>query len=337
MAVEVLEKLVVGQRYVAPCTFRHPSTGSALGDRCISPPILEQNDLLARVQGIAHGLQHPSAEVALHVALLVGFAEVHQFDFRQRGTAEPFQKRHMNRPLRLHGPTRLQGRCGRSEQHGCPVQSPQHRRCIPRLVTRCRILLFVAGIVLLIDHDQAEVSERQEHRAAGPNEQTAFALFFGHAAEGGGPLPRRETAVVNLQPVSEKLAEPHDELGGQGNLRNQEQSIASFVQHLGNQMCVHLRLAAARHALEQDDAGGGQSGRHGLSCALLCLAQIGQFDRLFLSPQHPGILLEAKHQALVHQTAVQTGIHTLEAGEVPQGHAGSMGRFGQEGHHGPGL
>ena len=134
------------------------------------------------------------------------------------------------------------------------MQVAQHGRRIPGLIAWCRVLLFVAGIMLLIHHDETEVGERKENGTARANHQTPPALPGGHPPISGGALPGTEPAVVDFKPVTEEPAKAHDELGRQGNFRNEEQSIAPSVQYFVNQMGVDLRLAGTGDPFEQHQA-----------------------------------------------------------------------------------
>ena len=162
-----------------------------------------------------------------------------------------------NRSLRGHEPrdwrqppTGLRGGRGRSQHDAGPVQTAQHGRRVPGLISGSGILLLVARVVFLIHHDQAKVVERQEHRTARTDEQTTLAALLGHPAEGGGPLARSEPAVVHLQPVPEKPAQADDELGGQCDLRNEKQRVPPLGERVVNQVGVDFGLARSRDPLQ---------------------------------------------------------------------------------------
>ena len=218
------------------------------------------------------------------------------------------------------------------------MNAPQQCRRIARLISRRGILLLVAGIVLLIHHDQAQISEGQEHCAARAHQEPPLALFVGHSAIRRGALTGGESAVIHFQPVSEKPAKPDDELGGQGNLRDEEQGVLPPLQDLVDQVGIHLRLAASGHALQQHHPLLLQSMGNAGPGHLLRRAEGRQGDVLaVLRPGQPRVLLELEHQSLFHQPGKQGGRDAVLTGQLGQGDARPMRSLGQQPHHGHGL
>ena len=62
--------------------------------------------------------------------------------------------------IRLH-----RGSC-RAEKRLRTMHLGEDQRNIARIVARCRVLLFVGGLMFLVNNHQTEVGEREKHRAA---------------------------------------------------------------------------------------------------------------------------------------------------------------------------
>src|SRR5207247_176704 len=90
-------------------------------------------------------------------------------DRRQRPALDPLRKRetaHLEPALRA-------GRRTAAEEHGvCPLSPPG--RDATGVVAGVALLL-VRGVVLLVDHDQAEVAKRSEDGRAGPDADPGLA------------------------------------------------------------------------------------------------------------------------------------------------------------------
>ena len=109
--------------------------------------------------------------------------------------------------------------------------------------------------MLLVDHDEAEVLQRREHRRARADHDL-------HAARADVlplvvPLARREMAVqhghARLLPGKAGAKALH-RLRRQRDLRHQHQRGAARRHHLRDRLQIDLRLAAAGHAVQQDHA-----------------------------------------------------------------------------------
>ena len=123
------------------------------------------------------------------------------------------------------------------------------------------LLVLVGGVVLLVDHDHAELLERGEERGARAHRDrrvaAAQALPLGEAL--GGP----ESAVQHRQSVAEARAQAAEDLVGQGDLGNQHQGLPPDAKGVGHRAQVDLGLAASGHAVEQEGLGcGARSPRH---------------------------------------------------------------------------
>ena len=103
--------------------------------------------------------------------------------------------------------------------------------------------------MLFIDHDEAEVGEREKERraradnhgrlAARRRRPDAFALTLGQA---GMPFGR---------PCAEARGEAVEKLRGQRDLRQKHKRLALLSQSFGDRLEIDFGLARSRHALEQ--------------------------------------------------------------------------------------
>jgi hypothetical protein len=112
-------------------------------------------------------------------------------------------------------------------------------------------LLLEGGIVLFVDHDQAQPRQRHEDREAGAEhdvgtpglgiEEAARPCRIGHAAVGahdvGAGKARGDAAF---------------ELRREGDFRHQHQRLAAAGQYFGDGAQIDLGLAAAGHAMQQE-------------------------------------------------------------------------------------
>ena len=140
----------------------------------------------------------------------------------------------------------------RGEDHRAPLETPAHHGHVAGVVVDA-VLLLVGGLVLLVDDDEAEAPIGQEQGRAGARHHLHLAV--GDAGEeplapapGDARMPRR-------RPRPEAAGEAVEELAREGDLGHQDQGLAVVPHRLGDGLEIDLRLARARHALEQDDRG----------------------------------------------------------------------------------
>ena len=114
-------------------------------------------------------------------------------------------------------------------------------------------LLLVAGLVLLINDDKAEVPEGQEDRGAHAQDDVV-------GVGGELLLPELLTLgiavlrVVDAQTVAEDTAQAVHHLHRQRYLGQQVKHLLVAVNGLLNKVDVDLRLSAASHAVQQHHA-----------------------------------------------------------------------------------
>ncbi len=123
-----------------------------------------------------------------------------------------------------------------------------HHRHVAGVVDHA-FLLLECGLVLLVDHHEAEVGERQEQRRPGAHHDRRRALR--HRAPGHAADPRGEVGVPHRRRDAEAALEPLQPLRGQRDLRQQHQRLAALAQALRHRLQVDLGLAGPGHAIQQ--------------------------------------------------------------------------------------
>ena len=116
--------------------------------------------------------------------------------------------------------------------------------------------------MLFIDDDERELGERCEHSRARPNDDAGVTGM--RRAPCIAPLGVGETGVHHGDAGAEAAPKALNELRRQGDLRYQHERLSAFGNGGGDDPQVDLRLAAARHAIEQVHAEGGQRREDGV-------------------------------------------------------------------------
>ena len=150
---------------------------------------------------------------------------------------EPLVAHHALRPRRGAA-----GQQQRALERGAPLG--HHARVVARIA-----LLLVGGVVLLVDHDQAEVVERSEHRRARADADARLAAA--HAPPLVVALARGELRVHDRHGVAEALDEAARGLRRERDLGHEHDRRAAALQRRGHRAQVDLGLAAAGHAVQQ--------------------------------------------------------------------------------------
>ena len=172
---------------------------------------------------------------------------------------------------------------------------------------------FIGGFLFLIDDDAAQPVHRREHRGPGPDDHPRPPLLNAAVfviALGGG-----KAAVHHGHLVPKKQPEPAQHLGGQGDLRHQQNGAFALFQGMLDQLDIHLGLAAAGNAEQQRGLrrSSGLQGAKTLKSSLLGSVQLQRLGRLtFWDGRHsadlrrPGLQNSQRHQA-AHQRRAHTG------------------------------
>jgi hypothetical protein len=191
-------------------------------------------------------------------------------DGRARGQrlARAPRQRQPRVPAGFHVLQRLERGCGGTEhdRHAGALRA-QHRQ-VARRITEAALVLLERSVVLFVDDDEPEIGDRREHRRARAEHD---ARFSGNAlAPGREPLGIGERGVQHRHRRIEALAETRDQLRREPDFRHQHQRALTASQRVVRRMEVHLGLAAAGDAIQQEGrkaSGRAIDGRDG--CRLL--------------------------------------------------------------------
>ena len=112
-------------------------------------------------------------------------------------------------------------------------------------------LLLVRRVVLLVDDDEAQVAKRHQHREARAEHDMRGARLRGKPR--GGTLALVEMAMRGGEPrAGETARDLRLELRREPDLGHEEERLAPARERVGDDSQVHLRLAAAGHAMKED-------------------------------------------------------------------------------------
>src|SRR6185312_7494192 len=144
-----------------------------LNERGVAAPVEEQDALLALAQPVAERplelLAHDRAQPVARVALGASrrrsarLAPIDHFDGGQSERADAFGKGEQAIAPALRVRPALEARRGAAEDDDGTLLFGAHERDLARMIAR-RLALLVARLVLLVDHDRADVLERRKDR-----------------------------------------------------------------------------------------------------------------------------------------------------------------------------
>ncbi len=162
----------------------------------------------------------------------------------------------------LRAKPRFERRRGRAEDQRNPLQQGPLPRDVACVIPRRRFLLE-RRLVLLVDHDQAQMGRRGEDRAARADHDL-------HAAGGNllpVPVPLRvaQMAVQDGDGI-EPSAEAADRLRRQADLGHQHDGLSAVTDDLADRLDIDFGFAAPRDAMQQDRAVPARSLRPPGSC-----------------------------------------------------------------------
>ena len=123
-----------------------------------------------------------------------------------------------------------------------------HHRHVAGVIAHA-VFLFVGLIVLLIDNDETKIGIGQEQRRARADHDRDFAV--GNGAPGAGALARRQFRMPLGRPGAETRGKTVEELGGQRNLRHENEALAAAADRVRHRLEINLGLAGAGDAVEQ--------------------------------------------------------------------------------------
>ena len=256
VAGQLVHGSVERERDVAVLAAGHPSALLALNHRGVAAAVLEEDGLLAALQGLSDTRQQQRREGAVHHLAPLQVSDVYHLYLGQLHALVPLLQLHQS-VLARHGvvvgsPSRGGGTEQNVRRENC--EACHHDGHAAGMIAGHGVLLLVAGLVLLVDDDEAQALEGQEHGRAGTEDDVVGVgrqLFLPdlHA------LGIAVFGVVDAQTVAEDAAQTVHHLHGQRNLGQEVEHLAVLVQLALYEVDVYLGLAARSHAVQQ---------RHGL-------------------------------------------------------------------------
>ena len=241
---------VVGLRQAAVLAAEVLAAGAAHQQRRVAAPVAQQDRLLAGGESTAQLVDQPLRE--LHLAgtpPAAGLAQVDQDALGQPPLPRPRGQRQGPQALPLDVVARFQARRRRHQQgHRAGALRP-HQGQVAGVVARRQVLL-VGGVLLLVDHHQAEVRHRREECRARSEHHPRLA-----AADA---LPLLVAFLAGEVRMEDGEARPEAPFDGprqgrhQGDLRHQQDARPAALEHLLGGEQVDLGLARAGHPGEQE-------------------------------------------------------------------------------------
>ena len=131
-----------------------------------------------------------------------------------------------------------------------PASAARRRADLAGVVARVALLL-VGGVVLLVDHDQAEIAHRREDGRARPDADPGLARSAG-AATRRSARPPACAEWSSATRVAEAAPEAIHRLRGEGDLGDEHDRAAAAGERLPGGLQVDLGLARAGHAVEEE-------------------------------------------------------------------------------------
>ncbi len=278
VAAQFVVALMQSHARIAPPALAEPAAIVAEQRGGEAAPVEKHQHLLARGQGLRHGLlqgpgntriQRPALDVQAQEAWWLrapcALRQLEQGVASGMGVVQAFQRGG-----------------GGAQQDRQVFLAGAHHRQITCVVAKA-FLLFVGGVVLLVEDDQARILQRCEQRRARADDDVRLAITGGQP--GIQSLTIADVGVQQGDAGIEAFLEARQGLRPQIDLRDQDQRLFARLEHLVNQLQIHLGLAAAGHAGQQEWLKPAEAGPYGFErCALLVVER--QF-RL----QQPGALM----------------------------------------------
>ena len=238
---------VVGQRYAASGTLRHPAALTAEHIAAVAPPVEKEDALLSGGKILLQLLPQRSADGA-GVALPHLLPQVRDGDLGQLFfVVAPAQQEKLVASL-PGGIGTFNGRSsGTQYQYGALLAAAELGH-VPGMIAG-RIFRLVASLLLLVQHDEAQTAQRRKD--GGPGAQHHVHLPTANALPLVIALGDFQRAVEHGHPASEIGGKAGHHLGGQHDLRHQYHGGPSLFQYLLDQADINQGFSAAGDALEQ--------------------------------------------------------------------------------------
>ena len=214
---------------------------------CIATTIQQQQCLLARGQSFCHSDLQRLTQLAFSFML----RKIDQVDFRQGPFSSPLGQLQVCQMPAQRALIGGQNRRGAAQDNDGLVHLTAHQCQISGIVTKA-FRLFVAAIMLFIDHDQPQLRQRCKDRRTSADHNidiTSCNLPPGIVAftirQAG--MEHGQTHSVILKPA----AKASHQLRRQGNFRNQDQRLSPFFKDFGYRPQINLGFAAACDAVKK--------------------------------------------------------------------------------------
>ena len=143
-----------GQRHIAACAVRRPSTAAALEHRTVATAIEKHYGLLSLLESGFYLVAQSWREGGWHQAFAAQFSHVFHHNFGHRHLAKALVHGYIAIFSLLGVGISLYGGGGSAEEHLCPCLMCHEDGGIACMIARSRVLLFIARFVLFVDDHQ---------------------------------------------------------------------------------------------------------------------------------------------------------------------------------------
>ena len=302
------------------------AAGPAQGQRRKAAPVEEQQRLLAALEILLQRLDESRRQpVAARRHIL---REIQRLDIGHRRAPKTRRQLEQFIIALLDLVLALDRRCGRRQDHRDLFVQSAHHRDIAGVIAH-PVFLLEAGLVRLVDDDQAKSGIRQEQGGARPDDHfratfrerppVLLALGLFHAAVPG----QRFGSEPHLETVEKWL--------GQRDFGQQHQHLLVLPERFGNRLEIDLGLARSGHAVEQKglELGCLYGLDQHVTDPVLILAQIdgakigqgcctGSKGRNLFPVKHPQLLQSPDHRARYARLVRQFADRALAVAELVQ-------------------
>ena len=307
VAGEFVQKFMYREAYVAVFAFRYIRAAPALQVGCISAPVLKQDDLLVVLQCFSDFFEQQGSEMTFHLFFAVCFFGIGYQNIGQFHLAVTLIESHVAVFSGFGVEIAFDGRSGTAEQGVGTVERSQHDGCIAGVVSRRRIKLLVACLVLFVHNDQSQFTKWYEKCRTCPYYYFT-ALVVQQGVPDFHPLGIREAGMIHGEFIAENTFQAGGELCGQCNFRYQVKHLLLFGQGFFYQVDVEFGLTARRNAVKQH-------------CFHVGKLPVDFFERCLL------IFVERMFFFREHFRAVEpSGFFLIDLQHIPSGQAVEHGR-----------
>ena len=248
MVAAQLRVAVQHERDVAVGAAERRPAGAAVQRGRDAAPVEQQDRLRPALRDAAQLGEERRGQRIPRLAAKVDDAHRRELGADPAAEREPFERGPALRPRRR-----------RAEDRGATFErSPLHRDRA-RVVARVGVLL-VRLVVLLVDDDQPEAPQRREHRRTCADDDAGVAAHDPLALVAA--LGLAERGMEHCDAVAESRAEPPDRLRGERDLRHEHDRAEPALERRSACLQVHLGLAGAGRAVQQEVPAAGVDRRH---------------------------------------------------------------------------